>query len=137
MLPLIRKDVDKFKLEGDPALLAAVRAEDNAKTARDQCDAIRLRMQEKDAEWAQQTALLSETLHLNRHDALERIRCVCIGKASKASRLSETLHLNRHDALERIRCVCISKASKASRLSAVVPESKYIEQQCMLTYADV
>jgi hypothetical protein len=24
MLPLIRKDVDKFKLEGDPALLAAV-----------------------------------------------------------------------------------------------------------------
>ncbi len=101
MLPLIRKDVDKFKLEGDPALLAAVRAEENARTARDQCDAIRLRMQEKDTEWAQQMALLSETLHLNRHDALERIRCVCT-----------------------------SKASKASRLSAVVPASKYIALVC-------
>ncbi len=83
-----RKDVDKFKLEGDPALLAAVRAEDTAKVARDQCDAILLRMQVKDDEWAQQMALLSETLHLNRHDALERIRCFCTSKARKASRLS-------------------------------------------------
>ena len=95
-----RKDVDKFKLEGDPALLAAVRAEDKANAARDQCDAIRLRMQEKDDVWAQQMA-----------------------------HLSETLHLNRHDVLERIRYFCTSKASKASRLSAVVPASKSIEQQ--------
>jgi len=73
-LSQLRKDVDKFKLTGDPAMLAAVRAGDDAKEALAVCAGIRSRIKLMGDDTEHKLDRLTETVHHNRHDMLERLK---------------------------------------------------------------
>ena len=73
-LSQLRKDVDKFKLTGDPAMLAAVRAGDDAKEALALCAGIRSRIKLMGDGTEHKLERLTETVHHNRHDMLERLK---------------------------------------------------------------
>jgi len=73
-LSQMRKDVDKFKLEGDPAMLAAVKAGDDAKEALSICEGIRQRMRSMGDDTELKLERLTETVHHNRHDMIERLK---------------------------------------------------------------
>jgi len=73
-LSQIRKDVDHFKLHGDPALLAALKAGDDATEALAVCANICTQHKTKDEVYMQQIDHLSETVQYHRHDMLERLK---------------------------------------------------------------
>ena len=70
----LRKDVNKFKLEGDPAMLAAMHAGDEAKEALRMCNDIREDVDRVHMEATSSLENLKHMVHHNRHDTLERLK---------------------------------------------------------------
>ena len=70
----LRKDVNKFKLEGDPAMLAAMHAGDEAKEALRMCNDIREEVDRVHMEATSSLENLKDMVHHNRHDTLERLK---------------------------------------------------------------
>jgi DNA repair exonuclease SbcCD ATPase subunit len=69
----MRKDVDKFKLEGDPAMLAAMQAMDDAKKALSSCTSLLQRLETVEKTFERKLDQMNEIMHYNRHDMIERL----------------------------------------------------------------